>query len=68
MDMIKTEDGRKLIVRWTPGHERILGNEAADELEEAKKAILHRMSSQRRSRRNDQNPPAKQIRVETTIS
>ncbi|KIK35404.1 hypothetical protein CY34DRAFT_43728, partial [Suillus luteus UH-Slu-Lm8-n1] len=35
-NLLPHEDGRKLIVRWTPGHEGIPGNEAADE--EAKKA------------------------------
>ncbi|KAG2343931.1 hypothetical protein BDR05DRAFT_863909, partial [Suillus weaverae] len=34
--LIPVHDDRKLTVRWTPGHQRIPGNEAADE--QAKKA------------------------------
>jgi hypothetical protein len=29
--VIPANDGRKLIIRWTPGHKGILGNKAADE-------------------------------------
>jgi len=34
--LLPNNDGRKLIIRWTPGHTVIQGNEAADE--QAKRA------------------------------
>ncbi|KAG2055614.1 hypothetical protein BDR06DRAFT_881828, partial [Suillus hirtellus] len=40
-------DDRKHRIRWTPGHEGILGNEVADV--EAKKAAAERVSSSRRA-------------------